>query len=386
LSSGHFDDHRIAAFLPFAHRPSGSLLASASDLGKLVDFWARRGEGYPPIVSAAGLARIERNGTLPYRPLASDYGLANYGDVSYSVLGRGHDGGMPGFHATIRYYPELRIGFAMLLNANCTFRGYREIRALLYAYLTRDRELPPRRSLPSPVDKPTADFYALAAPRAAVFAFIDTAIIGSHVVDAGDRLHVTELFDSSHYDLVPSTDGAYAYAGDHGSSVRFTTDRHGTPVMVTGFSYGEAAPWWLARLRYSLLAAAMLLMKLAPIVAIGLLLFSAIERRRILPLALVLWPALAALCCPAIPHLLETAFLAGVVGTVHPLTVAVCALTIGFAVATVASLVCVTRWAFRPDRPHLLALVFPAMCGLAFTGLTVWLGLHGMIGFRTWAW
>ena len=44
----------------------------------------------------------------PTRRLDSDYGFANYGDVSHPVLGRGHDGGMPGFHVDDPLLPGAR--------------------------------------------------------------------------------------------------------------------------------------------------------------------------------------------------------------------------------------------------------------------------------------
>jgi hypothetical protein len=75
-----------------------------------------------------------------------------------------------------------------------------------------------------------------------------------------------------------------------------------------------------------------------------------------------------------------------VIGIVHPLTVAICALTIVFAVASVATLASTVRWTLRPDRPSLIALVPPMVCGLAFSGLTLWLTVHGWLGLRTWAW
>lgn len=102
---------------------------SAEDLVKLVDFWIRRGEGYPPIISPAGLARIERSGTLPYPKVDNEYGFANYVDVSHPTLGHGHDGGSPGFHASYRYFSDLGVGYVMLLNGNYTFRGYKKIAA-----------------------------------------------------------------------------------------------------------------------------------------------------------------------------------------------------------------------------------------------------------------
>jgi CubicO group peptidase (beta-lactamase class C family) len=385
LATGHLDADRTAAFLPFAHRPAGALLATATDLGKLVQYWIRRGEGYPPIVSRAGLDRIERTGTLPYPRLDSDYGFANYGDVSHPVLGRGHDGGMPGFHSTIRYYPELGLGYVMLLNANYSFRGYRDIRDLVFAYLTRGKSFPSPPPPATHADRPGADFFALASPRNEVSGFIEHAQSGFGVSEIADGVRLNELGGPS-YRLIRTADGAYRFAGDYGSSLRFTTSSDGTPVMVTGFWYAEAASWWPAWFRYIGLWVAMLLLRIAPLWAAGVLLVGAVRRRRVIPHSLVLWPAVAGLSCAAISPCLERAFLEGVIGVVHPLTIAVCALTILFAVASTATLVAAIRWSVRRDRPRVLARLFPTACGLAFFGVTLWLAVHGWIGFRTWAW
>ena len=386
LATGYMEHDTVAPFRVFAHRPAGALLASASDLAKLVHFWITRGEGYPPIVSPAGLARIERSGTLPYPHLDNDYGFANYGDVAHPVFSRGHDGGMPGFHSSIRYFPELGVGYVMLLNANYSFRGYFAIRALLFAYLTQGRTFspPPRATVRR--DPPGAEYFALASPRNELFGFIDRVRMGWRVFDADDDgLRIDELGGAT-YDFVPTEDGAYRQPDECGSSVRFTTNRDGTPVMITSFSYGEAAAWWPTRIRYAALSLTMLLLQLAPLWAAGVLGLAVVQRRRVLPHSLVLWPAIAGLSCFALPRILELSFHRGVIGIVHPLTIAICALTILFAVASTASLVAVIRWSQRPDRPRLWLLLFPTACGLAFFGLTLWLAANGWLGLRTWAW
>ena len=385
LATGHLDEDRAAPYRAFAHRPAGSLLASASDLGKLVQFWIRRGEGYPPIVSRAGLARIERSGTLPYPRLDSDYGFANYGDVSQPIFGRGHDGGMPGFHSSIRYYPELGVGYVMLLNSNYSYRGYRQVRALLFAYLTRGRTFPPPPPAGARGEPPGATYFAFASPNNELFGFIDEATLGWRAFAGTDGVRIDELGGPS-FHLVPTADGAYRFADEYGSSVRFTTNRDGTPVMTTGFWYAEAVPWWTARIRYAALSFAMMLLQLAPLYAAAVLGLGALRRRRVVPHALVVLPALAGLSCAAVPRCLELSFFHGVIGGVHPLTIAVCALTILFAIASTASLATAIRWSVRPDRPRLLARLFPTACGVAFFGLTLWLAAHGVIGFRTWAW
>ena len=382
LATGYLDDRTPAPFHVFAHRPSGGFLASADDLAKLVHFWISRGEGYPPIVSPAGLARIERSGTLPYPRLDNDYGFANYGDVGHPVFSRGHDGGMPGFHSSFRYFPDLGVGYVMLLNANYTFRGYFKIRSLLFAYLTQGRTV----SVPAGVaDRPGAEYFALASSRSVLFDYWDRARTGWHVAELDSGLAVTEL-GGPNYKLVPTADGGYRTPSECGSSVRFTTNGDGTPIMVMSFQYAEAAPWVPAFLRYAALSLAFVLLTLAPVWAAAVLVYSALCRRLVLPMSLVMWPAVAGLCCLAMPHLLFASFHRAVIGIVHPLTIAFCGLTILFAISSTATLVEAIRWSLRPDRPRWLARIFPTVCGIAFFSLTLWLAAHGWIGLRTWAW
>jgi CubicO group peptidase (beta-lactamase class C family) len=383
LATGYLDDDTPAPFHIFAHRPAGGLLISASDLAKLVHFWIKRGEGYPPIVSPAGLARIERSGTLSYGHLDGEYGFANYGDVQHPLFGRGHDGGMPGFHSSIRYFPEPGVGYVLLLNSAYSFRGYFELRALLFAYLTQGRTF--AEPEPTHAERPGAEYFEYASPRNELFAFVDRVNAGWHVADAGDGLRVT-LLGGRRYDLVPATDGAYRRRRESGSSVRFSTTADGTPVMVTGFEYGEAAGWWTAWYRYTALTLTIILLHLAPLWAIGMLGLAAIQRRRLLPLSLVLWPAVAGLSCFAMPRVLQQSFFHGVIGSVHPLTVAIFALTLLFAIASTASLVAVIRWSRRPDRPRLTLRLFPTACAVAFFCLSLWLAANGWVGLRTWAW
>jgi CubicO group peptidase (beta-lactamase class C family) len=383
LAAGYMDDDEPIVFRPFAHRPAGALLASAEDLAKLVRFWLVRGEGYS-IVSPAGLARIERSGTLPYPHLDSDYGFANYGDVMHPVISHGHDGGMPGFHASFRYFSNLGVGYALLLNSNYTFRGYFQLRALLFAYLTKGRTFPPPPVPRGSVERPGADYYSHENPRNVVFGFLEQARNGWHVSDLGDHVHMTAMQGWS-TELLPAANGGYRTRQDCGSTVQFTTNRDGTPVLLASFLYGEAATGWIAQLRYLALGLTLALLQVAPIWAVIVLGLGALRRRRILPTALALWPAATGLSCLAMSMLLGRAFFSGVIGTVHPVTVAICVLTIVFAIASVATLVTTVRWCMRPDRPSVLALIMPMICGLAFTTLTLWLTANGWLGFRTWA-
>lgn len=385
LATGYLDRARAQPFQLFAHRPSGAMLASAADLAKVVHYWIRRGDGYPSLVSEAGLARIERSGTLPYPHVDADYGFANYGDVSHPVLSRGHDGGMPGFHSSLRYFPELGVGYVLLLNSNYIFRGYFEMRKLLYAYLTRDRAVP--RAAPvvaAEPERPGADYFAYASPRNALFEFMERVRVGWTATEVSAGVRLDSLQGDSQL-LVPAHDGAYRRPWESGSSMRFTTNRHGVPVMVAGFYYAEAAPRGMSKARFRATQIAFGLISFAPLFAAIALALDVLRRRRVVAPGLVLWPAVAGLSCLAMGPTLEACFYHGVIGVVHPWTLALFGVTLLFGVASAAAVVSAVRWSVRPDRPRLRARIVPTACAVAAFSIAVWFAANGLIGLRTWS-
>jgi CubicO group peptidase (beta-lactamase class C family) len=388
LASGYIEHDTPSPYRPIAHRPSGALLISANDLARLVQFFLRRGEGFPGVVSATSLARIEFTGTLPYPPTAANYGLANYGDVGHPVFGRGHDGALPGYLATLRYFPKLGTGYVILMNGTFSWRAMVQLRALVFSYLAA-RNRPPGEvdSVLAPItDAPRADYFAFGSPRHELFAFLDRALTGWHVVAMPGGLHIDSLTgDDGWEDLVVAPDGGYRVPGHSGSSMRFTETADGTPVMITPYLYAEAGSWWWARVRVALLWLAWCLLELAPVWLAGVVAVSASSGRR-LPLRFAVWPALAAGSLFALPHMFYAAAQHGVLGEVCAWTLGIFVGSIAFAAASVAGLVSVFRAALRPDRPSPWLLVVPAACSLAACAMTVWLGANGIIGLRTWAW
>jgi hypothetical protein len=218
-----------------------------------------------------------------------------------------------------------------------------------------------------------------------VFAFIDQKRLGWHATASGDGVRI-DMLDGDSFDLVATDDGGYRHRSECGSSVRFTTNRDGVPVLVTSFMYAEPDSWWLARARYVALGIAISLVGLIPILAALVILAEVVTRRRVLPLGLIAWPTIASLSCSAFFPLLRTAFHHAVVGSVHPLTIALCAITIVFPLGSFASLICAVRWSLRPDRPRILVRLFPSVCAIALAGLAAWFTANGLLGFRTWAW
>ncbi|HYU16393.1 MAG TPA: serine hydrolase domain-containing protein [Candidatus Acidoferrum sp.] len=384
LATGHVERGRPIRFSPMAHRPAGALLASARDLAQLVRFWLRRGDGFPAIVSPAGLARIERTATLPFPATDVGYGLGNYGDVSHPVRGRGHDGGLPGFVSSMRYFPELGAGYVVLLNATHSPEAFFAVRDIVFAYLVAGRVLPPLPEIPAdPPASLQADFFAFASPRHALFAFLDEALVGWHLEPVPGGLRLDPLVGDA-IDLVPTPDGGFRHPRESGTSVQLTRAVEGTPVLVAHGAYAEAASWWLARARLFLLAAAMILLQIAPLYAIGWLALAA--RRRPGGGAAVVWPAIAGLALAILPRLLLEASVRDVLGVVHPLTLAICATTILFAGASIGGVVTAARWATSATRPSWWLRLVPTLATVAAFGLAMWFDEHGIIGLRTWAW
>jgi hypothetical protein len=255
----------------------------------------------------------------------------------------------------------------------------------LFAYLTQGRtfEPPPVALAAQP---PSASFFVPIPPGRGLFGFMDQIWGGIRVtpIDNGE-LDVSNMMGEQ-VRLLPTADGAYRTDFESGSSTRFTTRADGTPLMIQGWHVTQAGSEWQTRMRNAAFRLAVSMLVLAPLWALLELTLAFLFGRRILPRSLLLWPSLAGICCFAMPRFLEAAFFAGVIGTVHPLTVGLCASTLLLAFASGATLVSSIRWLRRPDRPPLVAMIVPIAFGLAFSAFSLFLALNGVIGLRTWSW
>jgi CubicO group peptidase (beta-lactamase class C family) len=391
LATGYHEPGRPAEFRPIYHAPAGALLASPRELGRLVHFWLRRGDtGGPAIVGPESLARIERTETLQYRLADNNYGLGNYGDVIHPARGRGHDGGLPGFLSCYRYFPELGVGYVMLLNSTHSLQAYLEIRALLFAYLTGGRTVLP----PPPVDPDPEEiagltgFYAHANPRVQLFGFIERAILGISVRPDPAGIDV-EMLAGGRAQLVPTGDGGFRHWREGGTSVRLTRGDDGRRILVGGLAYFEEASYAWARTRLFALQAAIFLLQLAPAWALGWALLALYRRRRgraIAPgeFALHAWPAAAGLAWVLLPLLLVYVARAEAYGTANVLSVGLCACTVLFAGCSAAAVAEVVRAGVARTVPLRLRLV-PSAAAIASFGMTLYLMFHGIIGLRLWA-
>lgn len=387
LATGYLEADKVAPYSPLAHRPAGAMLASANDLAKLVQLYLNRGA---PLISPASMDRIERNETLPFPRMDVTYGLANYGDVSFPIYGRGHNGGMLGFSTDLRYFPSIGRGYVIMLNSSFE-RSYlveEEIRREVFAFLAHDKRVAAAPAAEIPPELPGGDYFGITTPRSDLFAFVDRATRGWNVAPSGDAdgsLSITPRHAGGFIpDLVPAGDGAYRQRGDCGSSVRFTTSKDGVPVMLWYSMYTEAQSSWRAHATYDVLCVAIFLIHLAPMWSLVAFVTARISRRRA-PGDTLAWNAVAGMAFVAMPHYLFEAVTTGTIGTRNAYTIALCASTIVFAVASSAAFATSVRWMFRDDRPSLLARVIPTAIACAGFGLSIWFAANGAVGLRTWA-
>jgi CubicO group peptidase (beta-lactamase class C family) len=385
LATGYDRFERPVVFESIAHAPAGSLLTSPRELAKLVHFWLRRGDA--PIVGAASLARIEQTQTLPYLGTDMNYGLGNYGDVWHPVRSRGHDGGIPGFLSAYRYFPELGVGYVMLLNGTHSVQAYLEIRALMFAYLTRGRELPAPPISPRD-DEAIADavgFYAFSSPRKQLFGFMERALLGVELRPSAQGIEL-ELLAGGRIEMVPTGDGGFRHPREGGTSVRVARNAKGEQILLAGGGYHEAGSGAWARARLWALQGACVLMPLAVVWGLAWMLVAGIGRMRGRPPApetrhLHLRPAIAALSFMAIPMLLTMVFARGAYTDANAWSVALCGATLLFPACSAAALVGALR---SRALGSFWVRALPSAGAVACFGMAVYLAVNGIVGLRIW--
>ena len=133
--------------VPYRHivvRPSGALSATPRQMAKFVRMLLNRGsfDGHQ-LVSPDSIARMERSETTLSAHLQPDYGygLGNSPRSEHGFMFRGHNGGMPGYHARYAYLPDKGLGYCLMVAASNN-RLIRRADDLVSTYLVRNIDKP----------------------------------------------------------------------------------------------------------------------------------------------------------------------------------------------------------------------------------------------------
>jgi CubicO group peptidase (beta-lactamase class C family) len=375
-------------------RPAANLLASPADMGRYLLLWLRRGEvdGHR-LLSADGIARIERRRTLPYAGPAQQYGLGNQAEQYGGHVAHGHSGFIHGFVASFRYLPREGVGWAVMLNSSDGGGALRDIERELLDLLTRGRRPAVPVSAPTQpggldrlagVYRNTTPLHALTAPLTALFD--DTrfelrqgALWERSTASGGPR---SLLQRRSWHRLTAAGEGGFRRDGEAISSLHFTRTEQGRWVLVTPDGYRERTPGWLVAAERGLVAAGALCLLSAAVPA-GLWLLSGVRRGRRRDHGWVrVVPAVAGGAAISVYALVVRA--PQPLGEVNRTTVAILLLSVAspalYAVALGQALRLPTAEVGLPAKAHLSAVTS------AGVGLAALAGRCGWVGLRTWSW
>lgn len=249
-------------------RPAGDLKASPGELAKLVQFFLRRGKaGDAQIVKPESIIRMESVETTlaAKNGLRLGYGLANYTEVTGGVVTHGHDGGIDGFISSYRYMPEQNWGYVVLLNSTQSGQALNDLNKLAIDFLSKDFPKPqhPAVTMSAGDLEKFSGYYAPAAPRSQLLAFVDDLAGGVRIRVINGQLMRSGLFGKSEPMLWVGKNFFRGEKEPEATSI-FVTDGAGRMTFssqgMEGFSYGVRSNiiWTYARIALLVLCVALM--------------------------------------------------------------------------------------------------------------------------------
>ena len=199
-------------------RPSGSINASAEELGHLAVMLLRRGSfGATTLLKAAAIERLEHPAsTYAARAgVAAGYGLGNYASFGGGFELHGHDGGVEGGLAHLAYIPEAGTGFVAMINSG-SGEALRDIGHLIRNFVTRETQKPvppPSVRVPEALAREWSGFYLPDSPRQEMLRFLEILLGPARVRINGDKLAFSPLLGKAH-DFVAVTERTFRKADD----------------------------------------------------------------------------------------------------------------------------------------------------------------------------
>jgi hypothetical protein len=357
------------------HRPAGHLMLSSRQLGKLVQMFLRRGEGF---LTPQSIARMERSGTRAHSIEGLAYGLANYGDFSLPSRARGHDGGLPGFLSQYRYFPELGVGYVILYNttSNRLPIAHHQIRQRVFRTLTAGMSVePPAPYVATPEElERWVGSYEPVSPRHEILAFIERFI--SLRIELREGTLALDLGIGTAIPLVPVGHDQATFPGFSGPMLQLNPD--GT-LLLGDATYVRRSSLVVASRRQAI-SWSIRIVGVAPL----LLLLLSFGRHRKTARRILVPVALAVGSLWLVVFAFIMAVRGDVLGQVHGWTVTFFVATL-LAPATAGLATARSIRALGGRAPWLVRAGALAVALACFV-LVVWLRSGHVIGLRTWAW
>lgn len=372
-------------------RPAGDLKASPGELAKLVQFFLRRGKaGDAQIVKPESIIRMESVETTlaAKNGLRLGYGLANYTEVTGGVVTHGHDGGIDGFISSYRYMPEQNWGYVVLLNSTQSGQALNDLNKLAIDFLSKDfpESQHPAVTMSAGDLEKFSGYYAPAAPRSQLLAFVDDLAGGVRIRVINGQLMRSGLFGKSEPVLWVGRNFFRGEKEPEATSI-FVTDGAGRMTFssqgMEGFSYGVRSNiiWTYARIALLVLCVALMATSvLFAVVWVLLKLFGGMKDVRQLAVRAV--PLLATLSFVALVFCFTK--LGGAdTGKLTVWTAGIFLLSVLFPLLSLYGLLLAVR--VPKSEIHDGTRIHSLLVALACCVVTVFVASWHMIGLRLWA-
>ena len=370
-------------------RPSGSINASAAELGHLAVMLLGRGSYQgTSLLPPAAIDRLEHP-TSTYAARAgmeAGYGLGNYASFGGGFELHGHNGGVEGGLAHLAYIPEAGVGFVAMINSG-SGDALENIGHLIRNFVTRDlqKPAPPLAArVPAALAHEWSGYYLPASPRQEMFRFLEILLGPARIRIDGDTLAFSPLLGKAdHY--VAVTERTFRKADHPAASLVLLDTPEGRLVQLEMGQTARPVPAAGVLAQTGTAALCLVLMASAPIFALVWIPRRFVGRLRGAPhLGARAVSLLAVLClCAAVAlFIVSDAELIPRFGNPTVWSVAFCALTVAFAVLTTLGLWLALRLpkAVGNRWARLHTLFVAGANSLAAVYLLYW----GIIGLRSW--
>ena len=233
--------------------PSGALMATPADMGKLVLFFVNRGSyNGQQLLKPASLARMEQPSTTlaAQAGLTTGYGLNNSTHIADGFVWQGHGGDIEGFHAELRYLPDQGVGYFYVVNSRAG-EAPAQIESLIQAYLTHNLAPPaPTTQIQLRPDQLSAltGYYEAIAPRHQFIAFLEPLLLLIRIVPHESSLIIKPLLGGpleASPPLHSVSETLFRSAEEPVPTVAFVRDREGHQVIqgYKGMNFRQLPAW-----------------------------------------------------------------------------------------------------------------------------------------------
>lgn len=379
---------RPVPYFPIYLRTAGAMVSSPREMARFVRMMLNRGElDGVRIVSAASIARMEtpKTGLAARHGLKYGYGLANYADLSHPFIAHGHDGGIDGFLSEYEYLPGPGLGFFFSINDSESYPAFRDIKNLLYEFLTRGLK-PPAAPGGIPLDSriaPLAGYYEVASPRDQSLAFVQLLLGGEWIYSSHGELYRSSLLPGSGRKLVYLGDGLVRNVRDQAASAVFFKDRRGRALECKSLECLRRTGALWPTVRLALTAAALAVMVSSMVFALVWIprkLAGRMKGAEHLSARVV-----ALLAVLAFASFAYAGYGAPLISLARPTarSVTLFASSIAFAILSAAALL--LGAGSISSRTNLAARIHTVLVAIACSGIAGYMAYWGLIGVRTWA-